>query len=196
MKYDIDDSRTAEILKGSGVPRTLDKVHLTDIIKYIDKQIGRNQYAPGSTFGAPGLTMEMGFVWEDLLSHVFAGRLGARIGELEVDGIVMSPDGLGYDDVWDCPVVEEYKFTWKSSKNDPTDNTSWMIQTKAYCYAFGVNTLLLRILYVMGDYKGSGPLYRECRVRFTDDELLSNWEMLVNNRDAAWEGMKGGARDA
>jgi len=195
MMHEIDDSRTESILKGSGVPRTRDKVHVTDIIRYIDKQIGRNQYAPGNTFGAPGLTMEMGFLWEDLLSHVFAGRLGARVVEMEEDGIVMSPDGVGFDDVWGCPVVEEYKCTWKSSRNDPTDNTSWMTQTQAYCYAFGITTVLFRILYVMGDYKGSGPLYRECRVRFTADEVLSNWEMLVNNRDAAWADMKGGASD-
>jgi len=185
VKYAVDDTKTTEVLLGSGVARSHDKPHLTDVLRYIKKQLGTDY--KGGSWGAPGLTAEIGFLWEETLSRVFGSRFAARLGEVIVDGIALSPDGFNYDEILACPVVEEYKATWKSSKNDPTDNWDWMVQTKAYCYALGVEATVFRILYMMGDYKGSGPLYRECRILYTDQELRDNWEMILNNRDAAWK---------
>jgi hypothetical protein len=115
------------------------------------------------------------------------------VGEIERDGIMMTPDGVNFDD--EGAYVEEYKLTWKSSSHDPIGVFKYRMQGLGYCKGLGLTRVLYRIMHLMGDYKGSGPLYRECRVRFTADEVLSNWEMLVNNRDAAWADMKGGASD-
>ncbi len=184
MIYDIDDSLTDEILLGSGVARTRDRVHLTDIVRYIMKVTGKAKNS--GVFQFPGLAMEVGFLWEDVISAALGSRMAARLGEVVVDGIAMSPDGFSHDEVLARPVVEEYKCTWRSSKRDPTDNWDWMAQVKSYCHGLGVTDTVFRILYLVGDWKGGGPVYRVCRVQFTEGEIRDNWEMVLANRDDAW----------
>jgi hypothetical protein len=38
----------------------------------------------------------------------------------------------------------------------------------------------------MGDYKGSGPIYRVARIRFTQKELEDNWRMILQHKEAVW----------
>jgi len=186
------------IPRGSGVPRTPSggtkgKLHLTDVIHAIEHRLDRHY--KGNGFEDRDLTMEVGFWWEEMLGMVHANRHAVRIGEVEKDDIIGSPDGKGPDTgvvktvdgkptlvVPPIPgkvVLEEYKFTWKSSKNSPSTNWYWMTQCKSYCHMLGLDTVVMRICHIMGNYKGSGPLYRVARIAYTERELYENWRMIT-----------------
>lgn len=186
MKYDIIDSPYPPI--GSGISRS-EGLHLTDVIKYIEKKLDA-QYK-GTGFKNQALTMDIGFLWENVLSYVYGSLMALRPGEIICDGISCSPDGIGYDeDICNTdkelivsgtgqPCVEEYKATWKSTKTSPTDVWYYMTQVKSYAYVLGLNIVVMRIIYLMGDWKGSGPQYRVCRIVFEDDEIENNWKMIT-----------------
>jgi hypothetical protein len=183
---DQEDKPFEELAKGSGLPRTTDRVHLTDIIKYIGHTCGFD--ANQASFKDLQAAGEIGFMWEDLLSSVFKDRMGVRPAEMEQDGVLYSPDGIGVlGEPFNTPALEEYKATWHSSRKKPTDVWRWMTQCKAYCYAIGVNIVVMHILYVVGDYYGSGPTYRRCVIEYTGEELLGNWNMILQNKEEAWK---------
>lgn len=122
-----------------------------------------------------------GFTFEHALERSLAERQAniMRPGEIVKDGIAMSPDGICLDD-W---VLEEYKFTWKSSNGAPEDPKfwGWIIQMKAYCHALEINQARLRAFFVNGDYKSKTPAYHVWQLQFTDEELHGNWNMVVNH---------------
>jgi len=179
-------------LLGSGVDRS-DTVktgipHLTPIIKYIQDTLGVGPNRSGSGFANREATMDAGFVWERTLETVYKDNLGDRIGEIEFDGVVGSPDGVGVDPLEpDVMALEEYKFTWVSTRNKPTDVSGypgwyWMTQCKSYCYMLGLDRVIMRIMYVNGDYKANfGPTPLTCRVIYTESELSKNWQMIKNH---------------
>lgn len=189
MRYWLIDEPYLPV--GSGVDRT-PGLHLSDILDYIDEAMGV-QY--GNDWNRTQ-TMDAGFIWERHLERTFAEAMAERIGEVERDGILMSPDGVMLDDGLanpngqiicepsDYPILEEYKWTWKSSRHRPWDIVRWMFQVKSYLYALDMYIAVMRIAHVMGDYKGSGPTYRVVRMEFTANELQSNWDMILRNRDA------------
>ena len=168
---------------GSGLPRSTnpDKPHITDLIKEIGSKTGLIPNYSGSTWDI-SMAGDIGFMWEEVLSFVMAKRMAEvfRPGEVERDGIVGSPDGLG-PDPWGIVnlVVEEYKATWKSSRHLPWENWYWMAQAMSYCHMLELDTVIMRIAYLNGDYAGSGPQYRMARITFTEDELKSNWRMIT-----------------
>lgn len=168
---------------GSGVDRTdttgTDKCHLTDVIKYIEKQLGVSYQA----FNNPKLTMDLGFLWERTLERTLGEAMGQRPGEVWLDDIVGSPDGIGPDLKDNINLaLEEYKFTWKSSKTSPMENWYYMTQAKSYCKMLGLNVVIMRIIYVMGEYRGGGPVYRVARIKFTDKEIDTNWAMILKHK--------------
>ncbi len=155
--------------------RSQDRLHLSQIYTAIEAEM-----FPGKQVDTGNdLYWETGFLFEEALSTVFGERLGKRIGEVDLDGIVMSPDGVDY--MWnECRGrLEEYKCTWKSSKNTPDTVWKWMVQVKGYLKVLGLHDVLFRVLYLMGDYKGSGPQYKEFEVSFTQEEIDKNWEMII-----------------
>jgi len=143
-----------------------------------------------------GLAADIGFMWEDAFSHAFGGRdkMVTRLGEIEVDGVIGSPDGVGpfEDDPTDIAVYEN-KATWKSSRTLPESNWLWMEQIKSYCYMLGLKKVVMPIVYLVGDWRGSGPVYREARFVFTQGELEGNWLMVLRERDKM---LTEGERDA
>ena len=177
--------------KGSGLVRSdanvTGKYHLTDVIHYIEHTMGWSY--SGNWKADMWVTMEVGFIWEDALTAAFANRMAVRLDEIELDGIVGSPDGIGDDPLPSVlagtMALEEYKCTWKSSRKDVTDKRhwNWHVQTKSYCYMLSVNVVVMRILYLMGNYRGSGPQYVTVRIEYTDEELIENWAMIISHRD-------------
>lgn len=184
---------------GSGEPRSLG-LHLTDVIKSIEKEMGWNYQGKG--FKDQWLTMDLGFVWEEVLSKAWSSRHHAlspfhemifRPGEVEKDGIVGSPDSIGpmigliksdgtvMVEPSPKPILYEYKLTWKSIKNSLLDNWYYATQAKAYCAMTSLTSCFWHVCYLMGDYKGSGPLYRQCYVEFTQAELDANWDMILSH---------------
>ena len=175
---------------GSGEERS-PGLHLTDIIKSLEDELGIGYKGDG--FEDRFLTMEMGFWWEDVLERAWGDRSAVRIGEVHMDGVAGSPDGVGPDPGFidedgivliepsDEIILEEYKLTWKSAKMSLDKVWKYVTQVKAYCYMLGYNVAYFRAVYVFGYWNGKGPLYREARMGFSDKELKDNWSMLVNH---------------
>jgi len=160
--------------------RSTDKVHVTEIIADIEKTLGKEY----SSDWDGRITREVGFLWEGVLSKAFGEKLAIRPPEVEVEGIVMSMDGVDIDN-W---VIEEYKCTWKSTKTTPDMIWRWMSQTKAYCKGMGKNKstgkypcVKFHILYLMGGYDGKGPKYKVYGVEFSELEIEECWGMIVNH---------------
>jgi len=167
-------------------------LHLSTVVRSIQQHSG---ILPSGGFRDMELTAEVGLLWELVLSRVMREKYALRPPQIKVDGIWMSPDGVGFTDpvgsmsIGPDPadevamVVEEYKATWQSVKRCPTENFSYMTQIKSYCHAIGTNIAVMRIFYIMGDYKGSGPLYRIARIKFSDRELKENWDMIIRHKN-------------
>lgn len=158
------------------VERSTNKPHVSEIIHdmLIDLGIEKRGAAPNP------YQFEKGYVWERLLSIALPNR-AVRPGELELDGIVLSPDGIGFCDWIQESVVEEYKCTARSSKGNPTNNVGWMMQLKAYCKGVGVLSAVMRILYLNGDYgRERAPIPGTYLITFTQEELDKNWNAIVN----------------
>lgn len=181
VKYQVIE--TELIGPGSGQERS-EGLHLTPIIRDIAVELGIFKSREGDD-GPPPALAEMGFMFEDLLAKVFGDRLmAARIGEVELDGITGSPDGMNFHMVDMETVVEEYKCTWKSMNRPIEDEWYWITQTKAYCKMTGCRRAILRVMYVNGDYKPPTPAYRAYDLKFTERELEENWRMIVNHARA------------
>jgi len=125
--------------------------------------------------------MELGFLFEDMLSIALADRLAPRYPSQEFDGIWISPDGVRIAEEY----IEEYKVTWASSKTRPPDqNWRWMAQTKAYAHVYGFKKVKFTVLWVCGDY--SRPIRphwppRRYMCTFSELELQQNWQMILNH---------------
>jgi hypothetical protein len=171
-RFEDDTERT----RGEGV------VHLTDIIKSLDQK----DYS-GVSWNMD-LTADIGFIWERALERAYKEMLGIRPGEHVLDGVVCSPDGIG-DDPWGelGHVDEEHKLTWKSSNSAIENNWYYMTQFKGYCKVLETTVTVARVLYVCGNYKGSGPIYRVYRIEYSEEEIDGNWKYLTTHaRTQGW----------
>lgn len=170
-------------------------LHLSDVVNDLMAVTGMDQKYKGNTWSRQP-TMNAGFVWEevifnnweDYLSVALAKLMGRKLswyqtGELEHDGIYLTPDGVDVTLPHPGWVLQEAKCTWKSAKNGPADNWRYMVQAKAYCMALGITQVMMHVLYLMGEYKGGGPEYKPWLITFTPEELAENWDMLKNHRD-------------
>jgi len=171
----LPDSIGIGDLSPSGGPRSAG-LHLSAIIKALMKELEPER------FGKPldALRAETGFAFERALEAGFKTKFPAiyRPMELQCDGVAMSPDGLDASD----GVLEEFKCTWMSSRDCPLDKrfVHWLWQIKGYLHALGTNRARLRVFFVNGDYKQSGPQLLTYQLDFDDRELAENWAMLVN----------------
>lgn len=188
-------------------------VHVTDVVREILVKIDPQRYS--KDYGdASANWQEAGFVWEDILSRVFASRsddrrdqaVRWRPGELSKDGIAGSPDALciepalviegapGVDRIdrlyRDQLLVEEYKCTWKSSRGfDLYDKRYlwWLIQMQAYCYLADTTLARLYVLHINGNYEGYIPMTSAYLLEFPQQELDDAWASLVNTaRSKGW----------
>jgi hypothetical protein len=152
-------------------------IHVSDVIHDLCVSLGH--YEPGD-FDGPAMTrMQLGCALEHAIVHRFALDSPDRYvqpGELELDGLYGTPDLLDLEDGADT----EIKLTWMSSRHDPDSEKLWRywVQIKAYCRMLELTLGRLHVCHVMGDYKGSGPVYRVWEREFTHQELLENWAML------------------
>jgi len=145
--------------------------------------------------------MAIGMAWEDWISQQYPEML-YHIGELELDGIAGSPDGItmfpdlpAYKGLGEA-CVEEIKLTWKSGRQPIEDPKFWMwlCQIKAYCKMLPCLCARLHVTFVRADYS-KGPdapacLYRVYCLQFSQAELDQNWDMLLREK-ALQENEKG-----
>lgn len=170
---------------GSGLPRS-PGLHLTTIIRDLRDSLGMGKKAEGWDMN---ICADIGFLWEDAFAYAYRDRMDEiyRPNEFVIDGISLSPDGVGVDpetgDIYDLLVNYEYKCTWRSSKRIPTDDFYWDTQFKCYCYGLNTNITILHVFYVMGDYRGSGPVNRTYRIEYTDQEIETAWGMVKRHAE-------------
>lgn len=182
MEYTIEDVKWPKVHFDNIEPRK-EGLHLTDVVRSIIDRSSSFR-GKGKGFTDIELTAEIGLLWERVFSLVYRDKFAVRIPQLQLDGIWMSPDGVDSDPLDEVPlVVAELKCTWKSSRSTLIDNFYYMAQVKSYCYALETNVAIMHVLYLMGDYRGSGPLYRTARIRFTDWELEENWTQILNEKE-------------
>lgn len=128
--------------------------------------------------------MELGSAFERALVTALAERYAQSMpdryvqpGELELDGLIGTPDLLDLLDV----SVHEIKLT-KLSSRQPLDGPKfwkYWVQLMAYCRMAETTKGFLHVCHLNGDYKENRePDYRVYEVNFTIDELKRNWRML------------------
>ena len=180
MHFKIKDEKWLKTQFEESEPRK-EGLHLGTVIKSLMDSTGLGYKGKG--FSDMELTAEIGTLWERVFSRDMAAKYIGRPHQIQVDGIWMSLDGIGPDPEGEVPiVVEEYKATWKSTNSSPTDNFYYMTQIKSYCKAVETRVAVMRIFYIVGDYKGSGPVYRVARIQFSQKEIDQNWEMILKHK--------------
>lgn len=160
-------------------------LHVSEIIHYLCYKLGifkeREPSADGAEADPNMAWMQLGCALEHAIAQRYElhepGRYSC-VGELEQDNIYLTPDL--YDHV-DNAVVE-IKLAWMSSDQDVDGDRFWRywVQVKAYCYVLETLIGRLHVAHVMGNYRDKRePRYNVWEQRFTREELVSNWQMLV-----------------
>jgi hypothetical protein len=175
--------------------------HLSDIMRSLQQTGDPKTYGePGSPFlpnSTTQLRFEAGFTFERVLELAFADRRLdiVRIGEVELDGVIGSPDGVILEPNG-AALTDEYKWTWRSSRGTPWPCEDhefikegcdqcvhvwgkkhlWYIwQLKSYTKMLGLTGGILRVFFVNGDYSTMSPQYRSWRFEWTEEELAQHW---------------------
>jgi hypothetical protein len=164
-------------------------LHLSDIIRsllhQIDPKTYPERYRPdlASLDASTLIRFEAGFLFERLFGVAMAERLASRFtnGEVAVQREVTRDDIIMTPDIYDGLAVTDTKLTWKSSRGAPSDRkfAAWWWQLKSYCHAYGTHIGRLEVLFVNGDYRGSGPQWLAWEAQFSEDELQANWRMVL-----------------
>jgi hypothetical protein len=160
-------------------------LHLSEIYKRLMIRIEPKKYG-GPIDDSARRRMEVGILFENVLEQGLREKYATvRPGEIYLDGIAMSPDGVNPG----LMVGEEYKATFKSCRRGIVDEDGqpldaflmWFIQMKGYAKALDILDWYLRVLFVCGDYnRPIEPQFHSYRIRFTQEEVDENWAMLLN----------------
>lgn len=126
------------------------------------------------------LCVMLGMFFEEGIVTLYP-RIIWQPGELVMDGIVGSPDGLTEGP----PVqLEEFKFTMKSQYKfqgeDILTCKLWMWQLSGYCHMAQLTQARLHVFWSRGDYREKWfPVYYTYLISFTEDELKRFWTNVI-----------------
>jgi len=163
--------------------RSTHRPHLTDILRDmattagIGKETGEFSQRDLEWFAAGGWLFERVFD----MAHQEAIDRGDMWspGELELDGIVGTPDRID----WTRPAVIELKCRWKSSRKFDALEKEFCIelmQVKGYCWMLKILEADLIVFFVAGRWSSSiVPEVRAANLRFTEQELAENWRSVL-----------------
>ena len=156
-------------------------VHVSDIIRYIDKAMNEGKEKDNKfTEDDLELFAIIGRMWEAQISNaMLKPPRYERIGEIECDGIILSPDSIDTKE-WS---LQEFKVTWRSARRTIESEFKWLTQVKAYCYALGMCRASIYALYVNGTYQPPCPIPKAWDILFSPSELQDNWNMLLRNKE-------------
>lgn len=132
------------------------------------------------------LKIAMGLAWEEWYMPKLAG-VDFHPGEVQLDGIYMTPDGESIDFLYELTgtlehSIHECKLTYKSLKTvgDLATQWMWLAQTKAYAKGMGTKIVYVHVNFACGDYTYPiRPKLRVWKVTFTDLELDDNWDLMT-----------------
>lgn len=198
-------------------------LHLSSILRDLAFKTGvldAKYNTPDNTDDLSSTTMMVGLAWEDFLAAHQHPEITYHPGELKLDGIAMSPDGISIADdedyaEWlrvdvDSYILHEFKATRKSSRDfkrklEIRDKKTllWLWQIAAYRHALNriapkqaCLSAKLHVMFMNGDYSRDGdggmPQYRIYILDFSEQDLANNWEMVISHRDEMAAEMEGG----
>jgi hypothetical protein len=175
--------------------------HVSEVIRdlALRGKILDKKYATEDLDAAPE-RVALGLAWEEWI-HNQHPEICFHPGEIELDGISMSVDGISYPgdnerSIFGCDsagAVHEFKLTWKSSRKPIDEEWMWLTQLKAYCKGMTAvtkqdhSTGFLHVFYVNGNYSRNPedpdgrPRYKVWGLEFTKNELRENWAMITNH---------------
>jgi len=155
-------------------------IHVSAVIRHMSKAIGR---AKENDFTEDDLNMfaTVGRLFEaQLAAATFQPPRYERIGEIECDGIIGSPDAIDTVD-WS---VQEYKANFGSAIKPIESKLEYFWQIKAYCQMLGMCRASLFVFYVGGNWRPPVPIIKAWDILFTPAELADNWQMILENAKA------------
>lgn len=156
-------------------------VHVSGIIKHILQTSGLQKE---NNFTEDDLQdfANVGRLWERILSEtLYPPPRYERVGELEMDGIIGSPDALDTQDMADV----EMKVTWVSSRDfvNRQKFREYLWQVKSYCRYLGTCRAVIPVLHINGDYRPPKPQALKYTLLFTPQEIKENWQMMIRNKE-------------
>lgn len=195
-------------LPESKAPRS-DGVHVSGIIRCIATETGilKPEWAEDLsltdireiTDPVAVLRISIGLAWEEWYIPTILGPMGVldHPGENQVEGIYLTHDAESLDVIITernqkryVLKVHEIKATYKSTRTvgDMSSQWMWLAQIKAYCKAVKTLHAVIHILYLCGDYSYPIKPLLECwELEFTQEEIDSNWQLLIDYRDERME---------
>lgn len=174
-------------------------IHVSGVLKYIAQELNLLKPDEDRTDEMP-MVIGGGMAFESWIVGLYPKMIW-QPGEVRRDGVAGSPDGTSrLEDVMIKPlfthlgpVVEEFKRTYKSSRNrqDITHEWLWMNQIMAYVNMIrpateGPGFGRLHVEWVNGDYKYPlQPVYLRYLIRFSEGDLKNNWSLIRRYKDKA-----------
>jgi len=170
----VEDMKDASFVLSRFKPREREKIHVSDLL-FCQRRV----YLQRKGLLPP--TDEELVYW--VIGKGYHSLLEEEISEieLEIDGIRGTIDTIVLERGTLVPV--EFKSTRVSSRKRISEMEHWVEQVKAYCYLAGVLEARLRVLYLMGNYRGKlQPEFKSFILRFTKEEIESFWQELLSRR--------------
>lgn len=150
-------------------------VHVSGVLRHIREQLGEPSDFSEDDLGKFAV---VGRLWEaQLAAAMFPPPRYQRVGEIELDGIIGSPDCYDFEDI----AVGEFKVTWRSAKRDIHEFRYYWRQIKSYCHMLECQRAFLVVFYICGNWQPPVPICRRYNATFTKLELEENWQMILNN---------------
>lgn len=158
-------------------------IHLSDCLHRFYSRLRPNRFRGGPI---DVKTVQMGFIWEDVLSMVLSQQFGGRQREIELDRVFMTLDGFNVQR-WR---VREFKCTKMSSRDSIRSHKfeRWHSQIMGYCKAMDTLEAELIPVHINGAYEQGGGRFgdiaaRPVLMRYTRREVEDNWKMVLHMRD-------------
>ena len=110
-------------------------------------------------------------------------------------GIVYRPDMSFTPAKTEVEQLMELKTTRKSAKYHYMDDAlpdTWLDYMKGGCYIRGTSSYDLVVLYMMGNFAPPFPQMYCDHIEFTEDELLTNWDKIMQRKLVADRAFKTG----
>ena len=188
------------ITDGGTSPRT-PGIHVSSILSHIAISQGLYSAWPSSPTqeqrDARRMKRIQGLAWEDWLAPRIAAHYSTfeyHLGELSLDGIIGTPDGISYESDGSI-LLHEIKHTKYSSRQlDFHSDSQWklapwtwqcmsylrMLSEEAGCEC---TRAVVHPLFADGDYKENRwPQYTPVLLEFEWVEITGMWEVILNNK--------------
>lgn len=163
------------------IKKRRDGIHLSTLVYCLTRSFF-DQVAPIEPTDQEVMLFSLGFGLQDVLTPK-----GAVTPTYEMDGITFSPDFVlefersgGY--TVDSERFVELKTTRMSSGKEDFPET-WLEYIMGGCFMQGIKEYQLSVLHMLGNYKPPFPEIKSYKLIFDEEELVANWEYLVNRMD-------------